>query len=500
MRYRRKFINICGILYHVGSMSKEKKSKVDDINKLRKILDNPSDPNTKKLITDDENTLDSLRKRLVGETSKKQVTSDGFLRKFDSLEPKVTIHPKTHISPRAMPIQPKIETKIEPTTALPEFTLVSTPTPAPSPLHEFLFAAEELYEVEKVEILIPEFLEVQAKETDMKPQQTATTMKQDEPLDDEQNIPEWQPVHTTQYEEKHQRDEQPKQVIVPEFERIGTAEKNNEWEPLQTKQKTAETPVEFQAVEEPPSQLLKSKKEEREARKAEKQKLKQERRQSKLELKKLKIEEKEKERLAKKIAQERQIAQQMPKEKPVQKELIPEEKPQQLPVEITAFNGMETIDQKTAELLYKNGYFSLENLKQATVDDLVQIRGIKRKLAKQIKKEVEQKTKGQQEQEFIPLKQKVNNKKIKEKPEDITEWESYHVDELSEKSSDTALCTYEEFTLYKQVTGKRGQKKTTVHLFSKEKPDAGEPTTLPDGYEIAVNKKTKMPYLKKKKK
>ncbi len=168
-------------------------------------------------------------------------------------------------------------------------------------------------------------------------------------------------------------------------------------------------------------------------------------------------------------------------------------------VDLIAFKGIESIDDKIAELLYKNGYFSIENLKDATVDDLVQIRGIKRKLAKQIKKEIEQKTTIPEELEFVPIKQKRGAKKPKEEPEDTAEWESYPVEKILKKPSLRFACTYEEYTLYKRETGKHSGKKTTIHFFSREKPDIGDPAQLPDGYQIAVNKKTGIPYLKKKK-
>ena len=42
-------------------------------------------------------------------------------------------------------------------------------------------------------------------------------------------------------------------------------------------------------------------------------------------------------------------------------------------------------------------------------------------------------------------------------------------------------------------------KKRTIHFFSKNKPDVGEPIQLPKGYEVKVNTKTGLPYLKKKK-
>ena len=115
-------------------MSREKKSKVDDLVKLRKILDNSSDPNIKTMISADEKALDSVRRRLAGDTLKTKPQSDSFFRTFDSLEPKVTVHPKIAVSPRLITPLPKFE----PSTTLPEFELVSPSTSARSiPSQEF---------------------------------------------------------------------------------------------------------------------------------------------------------------------------------------------------------------------------------------------------------------------------------------------------------------------------------------------------------------------------
>jgi hypothetical protein len=242
-----------------------------------------------------------------------------------------------------------------------------------------------------------------------------------------------------------------------------------------------------------------SKKQERDAKKTQKRKEKEAKRLKTLEQKKLKREKRDTEREAKRIVTEQQDIQQTLEEKPSDSEPIMKVESPPIKVDIIAFKGIESIDEQTAELLYKNGYFSIENLKDATVDDLVQIRGIKRKLAKQIKKEIEQNTTIPDELEFVPIKQKRSAKKPKEEPEDAAEWESYSVEKISKKPSLSPSCTYQEYTLYKRVTGKQSETKTTIHFFSRDKPALGHPAQLPDGYQIAVNKKTGIPYLRKKK-
>jgi len=484
-------------------MSREKKSKVDDLVKLRKILDNSSDPNIKTMISADEKALDSVRRRLAGDTLKTKPKSDSFFRTVYSLEPKVTVHAKIAVSPRLITPLPKFK----PSTTLPEFELVTPSIPARSiPSQDLSFTAEELYEVEKIDVIFPEFLEVTPKEAQQKPLETEMTIKHDETLAHDSRLPEWQPVEETQPAEPPVSHAKSAVDHIPEFERIDIpvapkkVEKAVEWEPFPAKEEPIEVPVEFTSVESPEPQLPKlSKKQERDLKKIQKKKEKEAKRLKKLELKKLKRETRDKEREVKRIVTEQQDIQQTPEEKPSRLEPIMKVESPQIKVDLIAFKGIESIDDKIAELLYTNGYFSIENLKDATVDDLVQIRGIKRTLAKQIKKEIEQKTTFPEELEFVPIKQKRGGKKPKEEPEDTAEWESYPVEKILKKPPLRSAYTYEEYTLYKRETGKYNGKKTTIHFFSREKPDMGDPAQLPDGYQIAVNKKTGIPYLKKKK-
>lgn len=58
--------------------------------------------------------------------------------------------------------------------------------------------------------------------------------------------------------------------------------------------------------------------------------------------------------------------------------------------------------------------------------------------------------------------------------------------------------THQGWTLYsRDVKLKRGPK-VTIYFFSKKKPKSGKPMDdLPSGYRVGVNKRTKLPYLKK---
>ena len=377
-------------------MVREKKSKVDDVVKLRKILDNSSDPNIKALISADESALDSVRRRLAGDTFKTKSPSDRFSHTFNSLEPRITVRPINALNPPLItPIQ-----KYTPSTTLPEFIPISTSTPAKS-IHspELPFTTVELYEVEKINVIVPE------------------------PASDS-TLPEWQPVEETQLGEPPKTQEKSEVDQIPEFERVEIpintekSEKIADWETTSTNEEPTAAQVQFTAIESTELKLQKlSTKQEREAKKIQKTKEKEAKRLKKLELKKLKRETRDKEREAYRIIKEQQDIQQTP----------------------------ETT-------------------------------------------------------EFIPIKQKRSAKKPKKKPEDSTEWESYFVEKTLKKPSLKSICTYGGYTLYKRETGKQRKGKKTIHFFSKEKPDNSRPVQLPDGYQIVVNKKTGIPYLKKKNK
>ena len=58
--------------------------------------------------------------------------------------------------------------------------------------------------------------------------------------------------------------------------------------------------------------------------------------------------------------------------------------------------------------------------------------------------------------------------------------------------------TYGPYILYtRQVYLKNADKNIDIYFFSSRKPKSGTPCELPDGYEVNVNPKTKMPYLQK---
>jgi hypothetical protein len=57
---------------------------------------------------------------------------------------------------------------------------------------------------------------------------------------------------------------------------------------------------------------------------------------------------------------------------------------------------------------------------------------------------------------------------------------------------------YEGWTLYSREVTLKGGRKQTIYFFSKRSPKSGKPSEKPDGYTVGVNKRTGLPYLKKK--
>ena len=58
------------------------------------------------------------------------------------------------------------------------------------------------------------------------------------------------------------------------------------------------------------------------------------------------------------------------------------------------FEGIDSIDEKTAILLYDNGFMSIDDLKNISIDDLKKVKGLKKKAAKKIIEEISKKIVG----------------------------------------------------------------------------------------------------------
>ena len=59
---------------------------------------------------------------------------------------------------------------------------------------------------------------------------------------------------------------------------------------------------------------------------------------------------------------------------------------------------------------------------------------------------------------------------------------------------------YGDYTLYQKTITINDEEKRTIHFFAKDAPETGEPTDLPSDYEVKINRKTGVPYIKRKQK
>ena len=57
---------------------------------------------------------------------------------------------------------------------------------------------------------------------------------------------------------------------------------------------------------------------------------------------------------------------------------------------------------------------------------------------------------------------------------------------------------YEGWTLYTRDVKLKGGKNQTIYFFSKRTPKSGRPCEMPSGYSVGINKRTGLPYLKKR--
>jgi hypothetical protein len=59
------------------------------------------------------------------------------------------------------------------------------------------------------------------------------------------------------------------------------------------------------------------------------------------------------------------------------------------------------------------------------------------------------------------------------------------------------VYTQGDYKLYTRDVELKGGKVQTIYFFSKRIPKSGKTCDLPSGYEVGVNKRTGLPYLKK---
>ncbi len=65
------------------------------------------------------------------------------------------------------------------------------------------------------------------------------------------------------------------------------------------------------------------------------------------------------------------------------------------------------------------------------------------------------------------------------------------------KRTTKRIYKYGEYLLYKRQVQLKSGSTVTIHFFSKKKPKSGTPSPLPKHFHVKINKRSKMPYLKK---
>ncbi|UCB59347.1 MAG: hypothetical protein JSV67_03385 [Thermoplasmatales archaeon] len=152
-------------------MSQDKKSKIDDIEKLRKLLDNVTFEN---LDSEDEKHLIALKERLSKPehtiTFTQQIKSD----EADPMKPKVLVHLRKEQKLTIIKEESDKKTEIEYTKKMEGFI------------------DEDIFEIEKVKVEGPEFIEVKPKDTSKEDE--VTIPHEDKQVLAEGELREWEPV------------------------------------------------------------------------------------------------------------------------------------------------------------------------------------------------------------------------------------------------------------------------------------------------------------------
>ncbi len=121
-------------------MSQPRKTKKSDIEKLHQILDNPSNPKLKEILSMDDESLKSIYQRMTRGSKKKdtRLRPSDLMSSSAALQPRVTVHTRTESIQK--PEEPKINPKTKDT----------------SPLEEENFdqriESKDLYEIERIDI------------------------------------------------------------------------------------------------------------------------------------------------------------------------------------------------------------------------------------------------------------------------------------------------------------------------------------------------------------
>ena len=138
------------------------------------------------------------------------------------------------------------------------------------------------------------------------------------------------------------------------------------------------------------------------------------------------------------------------------------------------FASVNHINQDTAVLLYDQGIKTIDELKQTSLESLKDIDGISVEQAERIFYEV--------------------NKDQENKSSDVLESKEKH---SSKKTVNKKPYRHGAYALYKKEISIGNDNTRVVRFFSKEPPEDSQPSPLPSGYEVKINRKTGVPFIKK---
>lgn len=157
---------------------------------------------------------------------------------------------------------------------------------------------------------------------------------------------------------------------------------------------------------------------------------------------------------------------------------------------IKVFDDIKSIDYEISKILLKNGYNSIDELKELTIKDFTKINGIKRKTAKKIKNDIKRYFENKKNPEFQIIEDEISDNDFEKTKINVKKEES-----ISTKKEKDSIFRYGEYTLYRKEIRLQSDKKRIIHFFCKEEPDEGKEVNLPEEYEVKINKKTGVPYI-----
>ncbi|UCF12845.1 MAG: 50S ribosomal protein L32e [Thermoplasmatales archaeon] len=120
---------------------------------------------------------------------------------------------------------------------------------------------------------------------------------------------------------------------------------------------------------------------------------------------------------------------------------------------VKEFTLLKGVGKAKAELLHKNGFDSIEKLRNATVEDLVKVKGISVKNAKDILNQLKDKRKEEpkKRKEKAEIKVKETKKEVKEKKEDGEIVEESEEGHKAKKKPDLSEGLKEKLLVRKQI-------------------------------------------------